>query len=90
MFLVILMRREEIKLRLTKISDIHLLNRINYFKRKLAHMPSEAVYVGDSVYAEDAVDRENTHNEVLAINIRAHIKEMEHEAKARKLMEIDM
>ena len=77
-------------MKLSKISDTHLLNRINYFKQKLARMPSEAVYIGDSVYAEDAVDRENAHNEALAINIREHIKEMKREAKARRLIEIEL
>lgn len=74
-----------LKIFLKKISNQHLINRIKYFERKLANRPSEMVYIGDSVYAEDCVDMENAHNEALAENIKTHILQMKEEAKERKI-----
>ena len=71
------------RIKLSEIEDNHLTNRIKYFKRMLARRPSEMVYVGDSVYAEDCVDMENTHNEALAEDIKEHIQKMEEEKEKR-------
>ena len=73
---------------IVKMTNQHLVNRIAYFERKLANRPSEMVYVGDSVYAEDAVDAENAHNEALAEDIKMHIDEMKEELE-RRLYETD-
>ena len=70
---------------LKKINDRHLINRIKYFEKKLANRPSEAIYIGDSVYAEDAVEAENSHNEAMAEGVKEHIDQMKKEAKKRKL-----
>ena len=75
------------RIKLSEIEDTHLTNRIKYFKKMLARRPSEMVYIGDSVYAEDCVDMENTHNEALAEDIKEHIKEMEEE-KERRIKEV--
>lgn len=72
-------------MRLSKITNGHLINRIKYFKNKLNDMPREFIYMGDSVYAEGAVEAENAHNEALAEDIKIHIKEMEKEAKRREI-----
>ena len=74
-----------LKIFLKKISNQHLTNRIKYFERKLLNMPGEEIYVGDSVYAEDAVEAENTHNKCLAENIKKHIFEMKKELKEREV-----
>lgn len=68
---------------LTKFTNLHLFNRLKYFRKKLSNMPSEFIYVGDSVYAEDAVEAENAHNEALAEDIKIHIEDMEEEIKKR-------
>jgi len=68
---------------LTKLIDEHLKNRLNYFKKMLANRPSEMLYVGDSVYAEDAVDAENAHNEGLAEDIKIHIGDIKEEINKR-------
>ncbi|GAG90641.1 unnamed protein product, partial [marine sediment metagenome] len=67
------------------ITNQHLINRIKYFERMLANRPSEFIYIGESYYAEDAVNSENAHNEELAENIEAHIWEMKEELKDRKI-----
>lgn len=66
------------------MTNQHLINRIKFFKRKLVDMPSEMVYMGDSDAAEDAVNAENTHNEVLAEDIREHITDMKRELNKRQ------
>ena len=68
---------------LTKFTNRHLSNRLKYFKRMLANRPSEFIYMGDSDYAEDAVEAENAHNEALAEDIKIHIGDIEEEIKRR-------
>ena len=68
---------------LTQFTNLHLSNRLKYFKRRLADRPSEFIYMGDSVYAEDAVEAENAHNEALAEDIKIHIEDIEEEVKRR-------
>ena len=68
---------------ITKISDQHLINRIKYFERMLDEKPSEQTYMGESFYAEQAVESENTHNELEAEKIKNHIKYMRSELNQR-------
>ena len=63
----------------------HLVNRIAFFERKLANRPSEFVYIGDSVYAEDCVEMENSHNEAMAEDIKGHIKYMKRILKIKEV-----
>lgn len=81
---IICITKDGRRIKLSKIGDSHLINRIKYFKRKLTNMPTEAIYIGDSVYAEDAVEAENAYNEALAEGITLHIREMEKELKRRE------
>lgn len=83
--MVICTTKDGRKIKLSEMGDNHLINRIKFMKRMLADRPSEFIYMGDSVYAEDAVEQENIHNEYLAEKITAHIKLLEKEAKKRKL-----
>ena len=69
---------------LTKMTDTHLYNRLKYFERMLANKPSEMVYMGNSEYAEDAVESENAHNEDLAEDIEIHIIDLKEEIIRRK------
>ena len=57
----------------------HLENRIAFFETKLKNKPPEQCYIGDSDYAEDAVDQENRNNERIARDIIKHIKKMKKE-----------
>lgn len=73
-------------MKITQITNQHLTNRIAYFKRKLAKAPSEQCYIGESDYAESAVEQENTHNNLLAQKIESHINYMKKEARKRGLV----
>ena len=68
---------------LTKFTDSHLINRLKYFERMLANNPGEQCYVGNSEYAEDAVECENRHNEILAEEITEHIENLKEELENR-------
>lgn len=70
-------------MKVTEMTKQHLVNRIAFFERKLADAPGEQHYMGNSVYAEDAVEQENRHNEILTEKIIGHIKYMK-----RKLREV--
>lgn len=72
-------------MKITQITDEHLINRIKFFERKLADRPPYACYVGDSDYASDAVDMENRHNDELFEAIQSHVKYMKSEARKRGL-----
>jgi len=68
---------------LTKFTDSHLTNRLKYFERMLADDPGEQYYMGDSDAAEDAVECENIHNEILAEEITEHIEDLKKEINNR-------
>ena len=70
-------------MKVTEMTQRHLINRIAYFERMLANNPGEQYYMGNSDAAEDAVECENMHNEALAEKIKGHIKYMEKELKRR-------
>jgi len=72
-------------MRITEITDQHLINRIRHFERFLETKPPEAYYMGESSYAEQAVECENQQNEMLAERISNHIKRMKSELKKRGL-----
>ena len=55
----------------------HAINRKNYLERFLKSRPQEAVYIGDSFYAEQAVEQENRHNEFLEKKVREEIVKCE-------------
>ena len=69
---------------ITKITNQHLINRIAFFERMLADNPGEQFYMGESEYAEDAVEQENRHNETLSKKIKGHIAYMKSELRKRK------
>lgn len=73
------------RMKVTEMTDQHLINRIKFFERKLLEKPEEAIYMGDSDYASDAVDQENRHNDEMAEKIQAHIEYMKKIAKQRNL-----
>lgn len=70
-------------MKITQITNEHLLNRIKYFERKLNNAPLYQFYMGDSEFAEDAVDQENRYNEELFESIKNHIIYMKKIAKQR-------
>jgi len=69
---------------LTKMTDTHLQNRLKYFRKMLADDPGEQYYMGNSDYAEDAVESENAQNEALAEDIKIHIIDLKEEINKRK------
>ena len=69
---------------ITKITNQHLINRIAYFEKMLNNAPGEQFYMGNSKYAEDAVEQENKHNEMLAEKIKGHIAYMKSELRKRQ------
>lgn len=70
-------------MKITQITNQHLINRIKYFENFLATKPSENIYVGESYYAEQAAEQENRNNDYLAERILNHIKYMKQEAQKR-------
>lgn len=72
-------------MKLREMTNHHIVNAIRYWKRELECQPQEAYYMGDSEYAESAVECENRHNRELAENISNLIKRLVKEAKKRKL-----
>lgn len=72
-------------MKITQITDQHLINRIEFFKRVLAEKPDPSVHEGISDYGDDWVEQENRHNEGLADEIKAHIKYLKQEARKRGL-----
>lgn len=70
-----------------KIRDMetsHIQNCIRMLERKLTSRPVEQVYIGDSDYAEDAVESENRHNEWLTELFSEKIKQFKHELLIRQ------
>jgi len=76
------------KVKITQITDEHLLNRIRFFEKKLKEAPAPSIYMGNSDYAEDAVEQENRYNESITEVIKSHITYMKREAKKRGLVNI--
>ena len=72
-------------MKITQITDQHLINRIKYFERLLASKPVPQVYMGISDYGDDWVEQENRQNEEMAEQIVNHIKYMKSEARKRGL-----
>ena len=62
----------------------HAINRKKYLERFLAQRPAEGAYIGSSEFAQDAVDQENRHNQLLADEVEDEIKNCEN---ANKWME---
>ena len=72
-------------MKITQITNQHLINRIKYFGRLLETKPEPSVYMGMSDYGDDWVEQENRQNEIMAEDIMAHIKYMKKEARKRGL-----
>ncbi len=68
-----------------EMTDSHLLNAIAYTKRHLAKDPGEGYYMGDSIYAEDAVRLENEHNDRVRESLSETIEKLEKEKIKRSL-----
>lgn len=70
-------------MRIKQMTTKHIENRIVYLKRFLDTRPNESVYMGNSVYAEDAVDQENRQNEIIAEDISEDVEYLEKELISR-------
>lgn len=66
--------RDGKKLKLSEMTDTHIANCIALLGRSLAQRPPEQHYMGDSDFAEDAVEAENRHNERLAASLEKAIE----------------
>jgi len=72
------------KIKVKDMTDSHLINTINYLKKRLMDVPLEAFYTGNSDYAEDAVASENAHNRTTEENIRGALYRLKKELKRRR------
>ena len=61
----------------------HAINRKRYLERILSTRPDEQYYSGDSDYANDAVESENRHNEMMAESIKEEIKKCDEFIKTK-------
>jgi len=73
-------------MKVTEMTKQHLVNRISFFERKLANAPGEQHYMGNSIYAEDAVESENIHNKIFTEKIVGHIKYMKRILKSKEVI----
>lgn len=75
-------------MRIVDMTDQHLINAKKYWERILDNAPDEQYYMGESEYAEQAVENENRHNEDIVILIDNRIRKINREIKKRGLNEI--
>lgn len=73
------------KIKISEMTDSHLVNAINFLKNKLSERPAEGVYLGDSDHAEAMVEQENRYNEELSEYIIYKIGILTKEANKRGL-----
>jgi hypothetical protein len=72
------------KLKVREMETSHIENCIKMLKRLLDTRPPEQVYMGESDYAEEAVEQENRINEDRAEAIESTIDSFKRELKMRK------
>lgn len=65
------------------MTDTHLANAIRFIERKIDSYPGYQTYVGNSEYAEDAVEAENRANEEHLYDLQFYLKEMKAEQRRR-------
>ena len=65
------------------MSDSHLQNAIGMLERVIASYPGVQVYVGDSEFAESAVEQENRDNRLLLTQRTAALQLMKKELASR-------
>jgi hypothetical protein len=65
------------------MSESHLKNSIAMLRRILANDPGEQYYMGDSVYAEEAVAMENAHNEQVRKDLHTTLVRLQRELDSR-------
>ncbi len=71
------------KLKIREMTESHILNCIKMLERLLATKPEPSVYMGDSEYAEQAVELENQANDDKAEIIQSRINSFKRELKRR-------
>ena len=67
------------------MTNSHLLNTIKFLTKKINNYPGYQCYMGDSVYAEDAVERDNEINEEHRKECFLMCDEMKKEARTRRI-----
>lgn len=83
------MKEHELTLDNMLIKDMtnsHILNAINYWKRILDCRPAREAYSWISDYGEDAVESENRMNDEIENEVKQTITKLEREAQKRALI----
>jgi hypothetical protein len=75
--------KEGKKIKVSDMSDSHLINTIDMVKRKLAEDPRVYSYIGDSMPAEQAVESENRINDGIRENLNKALGELNKERQKR-------
>jgi len=68
------------------MTNSHILNAINYWKRHLDCRPVPEVYTWNSDYAWDWVESENRMNDEIEDEVKQTITKLEREAQKRALL----
>lgn len=71
------------KMLLSEMTESHIRNCIAMLRRELTKKPDTSVYVGDSEYAEQAVESENRINNEIAEQLVESINELNRELARR-------
>lgn len=72
------------KIKLTDMTDSHLDSTIKMIGRQIDSYPGDQVYMGDSEYADDAVESENRINRDRLDDLMTAYKALKHEQTRRK------
>ncbi len=83
------MKEHELTLDNMLIKDMtnsHILNAINYWKRHLESKPAREVYFWMSDYWDDMVESENRMNDEIEDEVKQTITKLEREAQKRALI----
>ena len=71
------------KIKISKMEDSHLENTIKMLRRKIRELPPDSYYIGNSYYAEDAVEAENRAKELYEEELSLWIDRLREEQKMR-------
>ena len=75
-----------IRIPVENMTNKHLDNAIKYLEKMQVNDPGEFCYMGNSDAAEDAVDCENSHNEIVREEISSALNILQKEQRRRDKM----
>jgi hypothetical protein len=71
-------------IKIKSMDDNYISNCIKVIDKTIRSYPGEAVYYGDSDYAEDAVEQENAHNQMMLDLLEAKKITLQQELMSRR------